>query len=226
LLKEKVIVMIVIAGMVGLGKTTLAETLSKEMGIPAYYESVKDNQILPLFYTATPEETQKQRYPFLLQLEFLRTRIRDLKSALAQPNAVMDRSIYEDPYFAKKIYEEGRISELELQIYLSLFKEMMEEVPGTPSKKPDVLIYLKASWDTVYRHLLERGRDYELGEASMKHLRFLHEGYDEWLKNDYHESPVIVLDYDKGGILDSTDVKAALLAQLQQIPAKSHRVVK
>jgi deoxyadenosine/deoxycytidine kinase len=125
---------------------------------------------------------------FLLQLEFLRTRMKDLKEALPK-NAVMDRSVYEDPYFAQKIFEEGRISELELQIYLSLFKEMMEEIPGTPSKKPDVLIYLKASWPTVYAHLMKRGREYELGEASMKHLQFLHAGYDDWLKTAITRAP-------------------------------------
>jgi deoxyadenosine/deoxycytidine kinase len=218
--------MIVISGMVGLGKTTLTDLISKEMGIPAYYESVKDNIILPLFYTATPAETEKNRYPFLLQLEFLRTRMKDLKAAIAQKNAVMDRSVYEDPYFAQKIFEEGRISELELQIYLSLFKEMMEEIPGTPSKKPDVLVYLKASWPTVYAHLMKRGCSYELGEASMKHLEFLHAGYDDWLKNSYHESPVIVLDYDKGGILDNPKMKEDLMVQLQEISAKGHPIVK
>jgi deoxyadenosine/deoxycytidine kinase len=217
--------MIVIAGMVGLGKTTLAEIISKEMGIPAYFESVKDNKILPLFYTATPEETEKNRYPFLLQLEFLRTRMKGLKEAAKQGNAVMDRSVYEDPYFAEKIFEEGRLSELELQIYLSLFKEMMEEVPGTPSKKPDVLIYLKASWPTVYAHLMKRGRDFEMGEASMKHLQFLHAGYDDWLKNSYHESPVIVLDYDQGGILEDSKKKEDLMAQLREISAKGHPIV-
>src|SRR5574344_892663 len=169
--------MIVISGMVGLGKTTAAKIISKEMGIPAYFESVKDNKILPLFYLATPEETQKQRYPFLLQLEFLRTRIRDLREALTFPNAVMDRSLYEDPYFAKKIHQEGRISDLELQVYLSLFNDMMEDVPGTPSKKPDVLIYLKASWETVYAHLQQRGRSYEFTAASLAHLHYLWEGY-------------------------------------------------
>ena len=218
--------MIVIAGMVGLGKTTLAKIISKELGIPAYYESVKDNKILPLFYTATPEETEKNRYPFLLQLEFLRTRMIALKEALNQPNAVMDRSVYEDPYFAKKIFEEGRMSDLELQIYLSLFKEMMEEIPGTPSKKPDVLIYLKASWPTVYAHLMKRGREYELGEASMKHLQFLHAGYDEWLEKEYHESPIIVLDYDQGGVLDDPEKKEKLMAQLREISAKGHPIAK
>jgi deoxyadenosine/deoxycytidine kinase len=218
--------MIVISGMVGLGKTTLAEIISKEMGIPAYYESVKDNKILPLFYLATPEETEKYRYPFLLQIEFLRTRMRGLKEALACPNAVMDRSIYEDPYFARKIFEEGRLSELELEIYLSLFKEMMEEVPGTPSKKPDVLLYLKASWDTVYQHLQKRGRSYEMGEASMKHLHFLWEGYDEWLEKEYHESPVIVLDYDKHGIAEDAEAREKLMVQLREISAKGHPMAK
>ena len=58
--------MIVIGGMIGLGKTTLAEKLGERLGIPTYFESVKDNKILPLFYKANPEENEKYRYSFLL----------------------------------------------------------------------------------------------------------------------------------------------------------------
>lgn len=41
--------MIVIGGMIGLGKTTTAKTLHEALHLPVYYESVKDNKVLPLF---------------------------------------------------------------------------------------------------------------------------------------------------------------------------------
>ena len=87
---------IVIGGMIGLGKTTTAKILNEEMKIPVYYESVDDNKVLPLFYSATKEEIETKRYAFLLQLNFLISRYRSIKKALTNDNAILDRSIYED----------------------------------------------------------------------------------------------------------------------------------
>ena len=105
--------LIVVGGMIGLGKSSVAKALGEEFGTEVFYESVEDNPILPLFYTASPEEIQKKRYPFLLQLWFLDTRFKSIKQALVNDNNVLDRSIYEDWFFAKKNMELGRISELE-----------------------------------------------------------------------------------------------------------------
>jgi deoxyadenosine/deoxycytidine kinase len=218
--------MIVIGGMVGLGKTTAAKIIADELAIPAYYESVKDNKILPLFYTATPEETQKYRYPFLLQLAFLQTRMKEIKGMLSCPNAVMDRSIYEDRYFAQKIHDEGRISDLELDVYNGLFQEMMAEIPGTPSKKPDVMIYLKGSWETVLARLKKRGRSYELNQPSLDHLHYLWEGYDQWFYSSYKESPVIEIDTEKRDLAEKKEDREWLLAQLKAICANPHPFAK
>lgn len=75
---------ICVGGMIGIGKTSVAELLAKELGSDVFYESVDDNPILPLFYTASPEEIQAKRYPFLLQLYFLQTRFASIKEAYKQ----------------------------------------------------------------------------------------------------------------------------------------------
>ena len=92
---------IVIGGMIGLGKTSMAELLGAHFKSEVFYESVDDNPILPLFYTSSKEDIEKYRYPFLLQLHFLDTRFRSIKKALYNDRNVLDRSIYEDWYFAK-----------------------------------------------------------------------------------------------------------------------------
>ena len=61
---------ITIGAMIGAGKSSLAKILGEELGTEVFYESVDDNPILPLFYTASEEEIQAKRYPFLLQLYF------------------------------------------------------------------------------------------------------------------------------------------------------------
>ena len=67
---------ITIGAMIGAGKSSLAKILGEELGTEVFYESVDDNPILPLFYTASEEEIQAKRYPFLLQLYFLKQDIK------------------------------------------------------------------------------------------------------------------------------------------------------
>ena len=94
---------ITIGAMIGAGKSSLAKLVGEYYGTDVFYESVDDNPILPLFYTASEEEIEKYRYPFLLQLHFLDTRFSSIKSALYHDKNILDRSIYEDWYFAKEI---------------------------------------------------------------------------------------------------------------------------
>ena len=122
--------LITIGAMIGAGKTSLAELVAKHFNSEVFYESVDDNPILPLFYTASDEEIQTKRYPFLLQLWFLNTRFKSIKQALVEDNNVLDRSIYEDWYFAKVNKDLGRISDLEFSLYESLLNNMMEELEG------------------------------------------------------------------------------------------------
>lgn len=51
--------MIVVGGMIGTGKTTTTKMLEEELSLPSFFETVKGNEILPLFYKATPEEKEK-----------------------------------------------------------------------------------------------------------------------------------------------------------------------
>ena len=42
--------MITLAGIIGSGKSSLTEILSRELGSIPFYEPVEDNPVLPLFY--------------------------------------------------------------------------------------------------------------------------------------------------------------------------------
>ena len=124
--------MIVTAGMIGVGKSTLAKRIAEHFGTEVFYEKVDGNEILPLFYTLSEEELLKQRIPFLLQLDFLDSRFKNIKQSLIDDNTVNDRSIYENKYFCRKNMELGRISELEYKIYCNLVDNMMEELKALP----------------------------------------------------------------------------------------------
>ena len=208
--------MIVIGGMIGIGKTTTAKMLHEEIKLPVYYESVRGNKILPLFYTASEEEKKARRYPFLLQLSFLTSRFHAIKVALTNNNAIMDRSIYEDHYFAKKNHDLGNISDLEMSLYDGLLDEMMDELSTYPKKAPDVMVYLHGSFDTVLKRIKSRGRSFELDKSLVDYYHFLWADYDKWVYDSYKESPVISIDVDKKNIIYNENDRKEFLDELSK----------
>jgi len=201
-------VSIVIGGMIGLGKTSVADTLNahfQKKGIESkvFYEAVDDNPILPLYYELTPEELDARRIPFLLQLFFLNKRFKTVKDCVSWREpiyTIQDRSIYEDWYFAYVNKNLGRISELEFKIYEDLVENMMEELNELPKKAPDLMVYLKGSFDTVIDRIMARGRSFEINPELKEYYFEVWKGYDDWVINNYNSSDVLIVD------MDNTDV--------------------
>ncbi|UAY71975.1 deoxynucleoside kinase [Bacillus paralicheniformis] len=207
---------IVVGGMIGLGKSSVSKILGEALDSEVFYESVDDNPILPLFYTASDEEIQAKRYPFLLQLHFLDTRFKSIKEALGNNKNVLDRSIYEDWYFAKVNKDLGRISELEFQVYENLLNNMMEELDELPKKAPDLMVYLKASFETVLYRIGLRGRDFEQNTSLIDYYRTLWEGYDDWLFNHYKASQVLIVDMDKFDVVNNPEDAEQVVQEVKQ----------
>ena len=207
---------IVVGGMIGLGKSSVAEILGEHFKSEVFYESVDDNPILPVFYTASEEEIQTKRYPFLLQLWFLNTRFKSIKEALSKDNNVLDRSIYEDWYFAKVNKDLGRISDLEFSLYEDLLNNMLEELEGLPKKSPDLMIYLSGSFETILERIKKRGREYELDEALVSYYYTLWEGYDNWIKQHYKASEVLIINIDEIDYVNNEEHKQKVLSMIEQ----------
>src|SRR5690606_30041236 len=106
--------------------------LSRHFKWEAYYESVDDNPYLADFYE------DMRRWSFNLQIYFLSSRFRSMKSMLGvRRNFIQDRTIYEDvEIFAKNLYEMGLMSERDFTNYQALFTEMSDYL-----RPPDLLIY-------------------------------------------------------------------------------------
>lgn len=196
---------LVIGGMIGAGKTSVAELLGKSLNSEVFYENVDDNEILPLFYTASEEEQHLKRYPFLLQLDFLSSRFKSIKEALHNKNNVLDRSIYEDWYFAKVNTELGRISASEFNIYEKLLNNMMEELQELPKKSPDLMVYLQGSFETILYRIGLRGRDFEQDQGLMDYYKALWQGYDNWVTNHYKASDVLMINIDKIDVVNNSE---------------------
>lgn len=184
---------IVLAGMIGAGKSTITEMIANDLGSQAFFEQVDNNQILEKFYN------DPKRWAFSLQIFFLNTRFRSIKQALTHQNNVLDRSIYEDALFTHINFEEGNMSAAEMELYTDLLDNMMEELDSMPKKSPDLLIYLRGSLETHLERIQKRGRPFEQVEGDAGLLDYytkLHGRYDSWF-NAYDKSPTLVIDIDK-----------------------------
>ena len=157
---------IITAGMIGVGKTTLTGLIADHLGTKAFYEPVGDNPVLPLYYS------DPKNYGFLLQIYFLNKRFAMIKKALADDNNVLDRSIYEDALFTKENNAEGNISDTELNVYLQLLDNMMTELTELPKKAPDLMVYSETDFDTILYRIKKRGRDYEQFDHNPELVRF------------------------------------------------------
>ena len=207
---------IVIGGMIGAGKTSVAKLLGEELGSQVFFEEVDNNPLLELFYTADEQEEQEKRYPFLLQLTFLSSRFRSIKSALVDKNNVLDRSIYEDWYFTKVNHQLGRISELEFKIYEDLLNNMMDELDELPKKAPDLMVYLHGSFEEIVRRIGTRGRDFEQDDSLMAYYKELWEGYDDWVDNHYDASQVLKINIDQYDVVNNEDDAKAVVELVRE----------
>lgn len=193
-MEDEVVSVIVVGGAIGAGKTTTARLLGEHLGSEVFYEDVTSSTILPKFYMAPPSEQAARRYPFMLQLEFLSSRFRSIKRAMLDDDSVLDRSIYEDWYFAKVNTDLGRISADEFTLYENLLDNMLEEIDGMPKKAPDLFVYLRAPFEVLMDRIAVRGRDFEQDDSLVGYYRRLWEGYDEWVYGSYSASQVLTVD--------------------------------
>ncbi len=163
--------MLLLAGNIGAGKTSLTERIGARLGYQTAYESVVDNPYLPDFYASMRD------WSFHLQVFFLGHRARQyLDLAAAPQSAILDRSIYEDAYiFARALRHMDNLSERDYLAYRTVFDLIVSKLPP-----PDLLIYLKAPAAVLAERIRRRGRAIESG-VSLDYLSLLESFYDEWI---------------------------------------------
>ncbi|HEX5351662.1 MAG TPA: deoxynucleoside kinase [Trichococcus sp.] len=204
--------MLVMAGMIGAGKSTYTEMISRRLGTEAFFESDDYNPILDKFYD------NPQKWAFSLQIYFLNTRFRSIKAALTDDNNVLDRSIYEDALFTRVNHLQGNISQEEMDIYNDLLANMMEELEGMPKKAPDLLIYLDGSFETILDHIRKRGREFEQIEDDSELLAYyelLFKNYEQWYQ-EYDQSPKIKINIDTFDIVNNSGDEEQVIAIIEK----------
>ena len=200
--------LLVVGGMIGAGKSSLTKLVGEHFGSQAYYENI-DSPILEKFYVASEEEKKEKRWAFLLQLHFLNSRFKDIKKGLSEGDNpyynILDRSIYEDWYFAKVNRDLGNISDIEFGIYEELVDNMLSELQELPKKTPDLMIYLKGSFETFIERINKRSRGFELDPGTLSYFHTLWSGYDTWVNEHYNQSEVLIIDIDRYDYVESEE---------------------
>ena len=177
--------LILLAGNIGAGKTSLTERTGERLGWKTAYESVADNPYLPNFY-----ENMKD-WAFHLQVYFLGHRAEQhIYLAELPESAILDRSIYEDAYiFARALNHMDNLSDRDYQAYLRLYRLIVAHLP-----KPDLLIYLQAPVSVLMERIRRRARDIETS-IDEGYLNLLERFYEEWIQ-DFDLCPVLTIRSD------------------------------
>ena len=177
--------MVVVAGNIGVGKTSLTERIGSRLGWRTGYESVADNPYLSDFYA------DMHAWAFHLQIFFLGHRAEQyLEAARDARSAILDRSIYEDFHiFARALHHMGNVSERDYMAYRRLFELVVESLP-----RPGLLIYLKAPVEVLMDRIRARARNMETG-ITTEYLSLLDTFYDEWL-GAFDQCPVLTIRTD------------------------------
>jgi deoxyadenosine/deoxycytidine kinase len=176
-----------IAGNIGVGKTELTNRLSSELGWLAYYEPVIKNPYLDMFYADMP------RWSFHLQIYFLSERFKaQVQIGQSALPFIQDRTIYEDSeIFARTLREQGSMTDVDYQNYTALFSVLASYL-----RKPDLVIYLKASPEVLMERIRRRGRASEAG-IEIDYITRLNRAYDDWMLRARAELEVLEIDTDR-----------------------------
>lgn len=163
--------LILVAGNIGAGKTSITQKLGGRLDWQTGFESVADNPYLPDFYA------DMASWAFHLQVFFLGHRAEQHIQAYHNTHsAILDRSIYEDFHiFTRALFQMGNMSERDYNAYRKVYELVVKSLPS-----PDLLIYLKAPVKVLMQRIHERGRQIESG-ISAEYLGLLETFYEEWL---------------------------------------------
>jgi len=177
---------IAVAGNIGVGKSSLVTRLSERLAYQPFYEPVAENPYLADFYR------DMSAWAFHSQVFFLANRLRSHRQLLDHPaSVVQDRSVYEDAeIFARNLSEQGYIAERDYRSYRALYESILPFLPP-----PDLVIYLRASVETLLARIRRRGREFER-QISVDYLDPLNRLYEDWIQR-FSLCPVLSVPADQ-----------------------------
>ena len=206
--------LIVVAGNIGAGKTSLTQRLGERLGWDTGFESVTDNPYLADFYE------DMASWSFHLQVFHLGHRSNQLQAAADAPGSnILDRSLYEDyEIFTKALHKLGNISHRDFLAYEQVYDLVVKGLPA-----PDLLLYLKCPVEGLLDRIRQRGRDIETG-ITLDYLNLLESLYEDWMGR-YDLSPVLTIPTDDLNFVERTSHLDIVIDRIRHTLAGKEDVV-
>lgn len=199
---------IAVEGVIGAGKTSLAEMLAKRNNARLVLERFEENPFLPKFYE------NRKRFAFQTQLTFLASRFK-------QQQHVTNRDLFDQRIISDYIFEKDRIfARLNLDDdELALYDNIYGIMTGI-SAKPDLVIYLQSSVDRLINNIEKRGRDYEK-HITPEYLQELSHAYNQFFYH-YNKSPLMIINATQIDFVNNSDHLAYIEEQIFNQPIRSN----
>ena len=189
-----------IEGPIGVGKTSLTGLLAKRFRGTKILNDV-ENPFLDDFYK------DKRGAAFRTELFFLLSR-HDQQKGLGQRDLFTELVISDYTFPKSKIFAYLTLDDSELMIYNRLYDLLWETVP-----RPDLVIYLQASLDTLLKRIKKRGRAYEKAISS-SYLQELSEAYSHYFYR-YDETPLLVVNTNDIDFVNTPEHFEQLVEQIR-----------
>ncbi|MBT2644439.1 MULTISPECIES: deoxynucleoside kinase [Bacillaceae] len=173
---------ITVEGPIGIGKTSLARAISERFQFALLKEIVDENPFLGKFYDNIEE------WSFQTEMFFLCNRYKQLGD-INEHYLSKDKSVVADYHIMKNlIFAQRTLNEQEYKKYLDIYQILTKDMP-----KPNVIIYLNASLDTLLKRIKMRGREVEKNISPL-YLEQLSLDYEQAMlqfEKDHPEIPVL-----------------------------------
>lgn len=178
---------IVIAGIIGSGKSEMTKNLAKATGLTPMYEGVDKNMYLDDFYK------DMSKYGFEMQVFLYTQRFQQHQQIVhGDKGVVQDRSIYEDVIFAKMLHEQGNMSDRSFKTYVYI-----SEIMRPFLRPPTAIVFLDVRPEVALERARVRARESE-SSLSLEYLYNLQKGYEDWLASEIPIScPKMRLDWNE-----------------------------
>jgi deoxyguanosine kinase len=191
---------IVVEGPIGVGKSSLAKILANEFQARTIFERVEDNPFLPKFYKS------RELYAFQNQTFFLLNRYQQ-QMELAQQD-LFNQNTVSDYLFAKdQIFATLTLSAEELNLYQQIYALLNTRVP-----KPDLVVYLQARPEVLYKWVKKRDKKYERS-VTFEYLSEVSQAYNQFFFH-YDETPLLVVNTSGIDFVSSSKDLADLIKEI------------